>query len=195
MKIVKYPHPALRTAARPVTAIDEESRSRRGADARPHVHARGARPRRPAGRAPVRLLVMNFEGDPEKKESEFVAINPVIIESKGVGQRPRGVPQFPGAVPERPPRQDREGAGLQPQGRALRDGSATTCRPASGSTRSTTSTACCSSTRWARSACTAARRTSKSSSPTSRRTRRRATCRAGPLSTPSCDEVNLPCES
>ncbi len=38
---------------------------------------------------------MNFEGDPEQKESEFVAINPVIVESEGRrDQRPRGVPEL-----------------------------------------------------------------------------------------------------
>jgi len=45
---------------------------------------------------PIRLLVMNFEGDPEKKESEFVAINPVIVESKGAISDREGCLSFPG---------------------------------------------------------------------------------------------------
>ena len=46
---------------------------------------------------PVRLLVMNFEGDPERKEFEFVAINPVIVETRGgtVSDR-EGCLSFPG---------------------------------------------------------------------------------------------------
>ena len=46
---------------------------------------------------------------------EFVAINPVIVESKGGTVNDReGCLSFPGPVPERPPGQDGEGAGLRP---------------------------------------------------------------------------------
>ena len=65
---------------------------------------------------PIQLLVMNFAGDPEQKESEFVAINPVIVESEGHGERPRGLPELPRPVPEHPPGEDGEGAGYNLKG-------------------------------------------------------------------------------
>ena len=52
------------------------------------------------------LLVINFTGDPEQKDQEVVAINPVIVEQKGADQGPRGVPELPGAVPGHPPGED-----------------------------------------------------------------------------------------
>jgi peptide deformylase len=45
----------------------------------------------------VQLIVMNFAGDPERKDTEVVAINPVIAETKGgtVSDR-EGCLSFPG---------------------------------------------------------------------------------------------------
>ena len=95
MKIVKYPHPALRTMAQPVTAIDGEIQA---AAARMFdLMATRAQSRRSSIALPVRLLVL-ISGDREE-ESEFVAINPVV-ESKG-SISDRG-PEHPG--PSSPPR-------------------------------------------------------------------------------------------
>ncbi len=44
---------------------------------------------------PIRMLVMNFSADPEQKDYEFVAINPVIIESKGTMDDREGCLSFP----------------------------------------------------------------------------------------------------
>src|SRR5207244_1298734 len=41
------------------------------------------------------MLVMNFEGDPEKKELEYVAINPVILDRKGTQEGNEGCLSFP----------------------------------------------------------------------------------------------------
>ena len=38
---------------------------------------------------------MNFEGDPEKKELEYVAINPVILDRKGSQEGNEGCLSFP----------------------------------------------------------------------------------------------------
>jgi peptide deformylase len=96
LKIVKYPHPALRQKAQPVTAITAEVR---------HVAARmlelmyeheGLGLAAPQVALPWQLIVLNFSADPEDKENEFVAINPVILESKGSVVGREGCLSFPG---------------------------------------------------------------------------------------------------
>ncbi len=42
------------------------------------------------------MLVINFAGDPEQKDKEVVAINPVVIDSKGVFKDREGCLSFPG---------------------------------------------------------------------------------------------------
>ena len=44
---------------------------------------------------PVQLLVMNFEGEPEKKEMEYVAVNPVITDRKGTQEGDEAAGAFP----------------------------------------------------------------------------------------------------
>src|SRR2546423_649284 len=44
---------------------------------------------------PVQLLVMNFAGDPEQKDQEHVAINPVILDRKGSQEGSEGCLSFP----------------------------------------------------------------------------------------------------
>jgi peptide deformylase len=96
MKIVKYPHPALRQVAEPVKAIDGEIQTAASRMLDLMYTNEGLGLAAPQIALPVRLLVMNFEGDPEKKESEFVAINPVIVESKGSVNDREGCLSFPG---------------------------------------------------------------------------------------------------
>lgn len=96
MKIVKYPHPALRQVARPVTAIDGEIQSAAARMLDLMYTNEGLGLAAPQIALPVRLLVMNFDGDPEKREHEFVAINPVIVESKGSVNDREGCLSFPG---------------------------------------------------------------------------------------------------
>ena len=96
MKIVKYPHPSLRTEAKPVLAIDGEVQKAAVGMLDLMYASEGLGLAAPQVALPIRLLVMNFEGDPEKKESEFVAINPVIVESKGAISDREGCLSFPG---------------------------------------------------------------------------------------------------
>src|SRR5436309_2953650 len=97
MKIMKYPHPALREKAQPVTAIDKDIQTAAARMLDLMYTNEGLGLAAPQVALPVRLLVMNFEGDPEKKEAEFVAINPVIVETKGgtISDR-EGCLSFPG---------------------------------------------------------------------------------------------------
>lgn len=95
MKIVKYPHPALRAVAQPVTAIDKDVQLAAGRMLELMYKHEGLGLAAPQVDFGYQLLVMNFEADPEKKETEFVAINPVIVESKGVVNDREGCLSFP----------------------------------------------------------------------------------------------------
>ena len=96
MKIVKYPHPALRVQARPVTAIDKEVQTAAGQMLDLMYTHEGLGLAAPQVALDIQLLVMNFEGDPERKDMEYVAINPVIVESKGTVNDREGCLSFPG---------------------------------------------------------------------------------------------------
>ena len=96
MKIVKYPHPALRVQARPVTAIDKEVQMAAGQMLDLMYTHEGLGLAAPQVALDIQLLVMNFEGDPERKDMEYVAINPVIVESKGSVNDREGCLSFPG---------------------------------------------------------------------------------------------------
>ncbi len=96
MKIVKYPHPSLRTPAKPVMAIDKDILLAAGEMLELMYSSEGLGLAAPQVALDAQILVMNFEGDPEKKEAEFVAINPVIIDSKGTINDREGCLSFPG---------------------------------------------------------------------------------------------------
>ena len=95
MKIVKYPHPSLRTHARPVTAIDKDVQLAAGHMLELMYKQEGLGLAAPQVALDFQLLVMNFEGDAEKTDLEYVAINPVIVESKGVVNDREGCLSFP----------------------------------------------------------------------------------------------------
>jgi peptide deformylase len=94
-KIVKYPHPALRYPARPVTTIDKELRLLAGRMLELMYEHKGLGLAAPQVSAPVHLLVMNFEGDPEKKDQECIAVNPVIVDRRGSQEGSEGCLSFP----------------------------------------------------------------------------------------------------
>lgn len=96
MKIVKYPHPALRAVARPVTAIDKDVHLAAGHMLDLMYSAKGLGLAAPQVTLGYQLIVMNFEGDPERKDAECVAINPVVVESKGSVNDREGCLSFPG---------------------------------------------------------------------------------------------------
>jgi peptide deformylase len=96
MKIVKYPHPALRTPVKPVTAIDKDVQLAAGKMLELMYASEGLGLAAPQVALDMQLLIMNFSGDPESKEHEVVAINPVIVESKGAVSDREGCLSFPG---------------------------------------------------------------------------------------------------
>jgi peptide deformylase len=74
MKIVHYPHPALRHPARPVTSIDGELRRVVGAMLDLMYTNRGLGLAAPQVALPYQVFVMNLSGDPQQPELQRVYI-------------------------------------------------------------------------------------------------------------------------
>jgi peptide deformylase len=83
MKIVRYPHPALRHRNRPLTAIDKTVRLQAGKMLELMYEARGLGLAAPQVALPYQMTVINVAGDAKVKEAEHVLINPVVVEKKG----------------------------------------------------------------------------------------------------------------
>ena len=96
MQIVKYPHPALRHKAEPVTALSKDLELLVAGMLELMYSHEGLGLAAPQVALDIQLLVMNFEGDPERKDMEYVAINPVIVESKGSVNDREGCLSFQG---------------------------------------------------------------------------------------------------
>jgi peptide deformylase len=96
MKIVNYPHPALRVKCKPVASIDKDVRLAAGAMLDLMYAREGLGLAAPQVTLDCRMIVLNFEGEAERKDAEVVAINPVILESKGVEKDREGCLSFPG---------------------------------------------------------------------------------------------------
>lgn len=95
LKIVKYPHPALRHPGKAVGTIDKELRLQVGDMMEAMYEARGLGLAAPQVALPYQLLVMNVTGDPNQKDREEVYINPVIVERKGFIDDEEGCLSFP----------------------------------------------------------------------------------------------------
>lgn len=96
LTIVEYPHPALRTKCKPVQTIDKDVILAAGEMLELMYKFEGLGLAAPQVALDYRMLVINFAGDPEKKDQEFVAINPVIVEQKGTIKDREGCLSFPG---------------------------------------------------------------------------------------------------
>ncbi len=96
MKIVHYPHPALRHPASTIRSVDKELRIQVGEMKDLMYEAKGLGLAAPQVALPFQLLVMNISGDPNQPELEEVFINPVIVERKGIVEDEEGCLSFPG---------------------------------------------------------------------------------------------------
>jgi peptide deformylase len=96
MKIIHYPHPALRHAGKAVTTIDKDLRLQIGQMMDCMYEAKGLGLAAPQVALPYQLLVMNVTGDPNQKEREEIYLNPVIVDRKGVMDGEEGCLSFPG---------------------------------------------------------------------------------------------------
>jgi len=95
MKIVQYPHPALRTKARPLTTLDNSVIKAANDMLELMYKHEGLGLAAPQVALDYQMLVINFKSDPEQKDMEVVAINPVIIEQKGTISDREGCLSFP----------------------------------------------------------------------------------------------------
>lgn len=95
MKIVKYPHPALRRPSKPLTAIDKRVRLHAGQMLELMYEARGLGLAANQVALPYQMLVMNHLADPLQREHELVCINPVLVERKGSVEGEEGCLSFP----------------------------------------------------------------------------------------------------
>jgi peptide deformylase len=95
MKILPYPHPALRYKSVPIITIDEEVRKQAAQMLELMYESKGLGLASNQVGLPYRLFVMNPEADPEKPELERVCINPVILERKGSVEGEEGCLSFP----------------------------------------------------------------------------------------------------
>jgi peptide deformylase len=96
LKIVEYPHPALRVKCRPVGTIDKDVVLAAGQMLELMYGQEGLGLAAPQVALDYRMIVINFVGDPAQKDQEFVAINPVITETQGIQKGREGCLSFPG---------------------------------------------------------------------------------------------------
>ena len=95
MKIVPYPHPALRYKSKPISRVDSQLRGivRQMFDLMYQFKGVGLAANQVD--LPIRLFIANLASDPQEGE-EHVFVNPVISRPKGNEQREEGCLSFPG---------------------------------------------------------------------------------------------------
>lgn len=96
MKIVQYPHPALRAKCKPLTALDEGIRTTASTMLELMRAADGLGLAAPQVGLDYQLVVMSIPTGEEEPDIEVVAINPVIVETKGAEKDREGCLSFPG---------------------------------------------------------------------------------------------------
>lgn len=96
LKIVKFPHPALRYASKPVLKIDETLRSQVREMLDLMYEARGIGLAANQVAIPRRFFVLNLTADPDQKDQEQVFINPVIVKRHAQVEEEEGCLSFPG---------------------------------------------------------------------------------------------------
>ncbi|HLJ92224.1 MAG TPA: peptide deformylase [Gemmataceae bacterium] len=94
MKIVYYPHPALRRVARPLTSIDRQIERTIAEMIDLMIEGKGLGLAGPQVALPYQIFVMNLE--PEQRDMAKAFINPVIMERKGSVEGEEGCLSFPG---------------------------------------------------------------------------------------------------
>lgn len=96
MKIVFYPHPALRHPAKPLAAIDKQVHLDAGRMLELMYEQKGLGLAANQVFLPYRIVVLNPTGDPQQREREEVLLNPVVLERKGTLEGEEGCLSFPG---------------------------------------------------------------------------------------------------
>lgn len=95
MEIVTYPHPTLRHKSKPIKRVDARLREIVREMFELMYVAKGVGLAANQVDLPIRLFIVNLEGDPAKSE-ELVFINPVIRMPKGTEENEEGCLSLPG---------------------------------------------------------------------------------------------------
>jgi peptide deformylase len=95
MKIVHYPHPALRHKVKPILSIDKEVRLAAGQMLELMYAAKGLGLAGNQVAYPYQLIVINPTPDDPERKNEMVLINPVILEHRGNIEGEEGCLSFP----------------------------------------------------------------------------------------------------
>jgi len=95
VRIVKYPHPALRYKCKPLGRVDAELKSIVQQMLGLMYEHKGIGLSANQVDLPYRLFVLNPEGNPSAKEQELVFINPVILRRSGMQEAEEGCLSFP----------------------------------------------------------------------------------------------------
>ena len=96
LRIVTYPHPALRYESRPVTEIDDRLRANVRAMFELMYASKGIGLAANQVAIPQRFFVLNLTADPEQKDQERVFINPEIVKRHSSDEAEEGCLSFPG---------------------------------------------------------------------------------------------------
>jgi len=96
LHIVKYPHPVLRFASRPVERIDEDLKAVVREMFSLMYEARGVGLAANQVGLPFRFFILNVTADPEQKDQELVFINPEIVKRHSWDDDEEGCLSFPG---------------------------------------------------------------------------------------------------
>lgn len=96
LRIVHYPHPALRHAAKPVVSIDKQLRLHAGRMFELMYEAEGLGLAATQVAVPCQFVVMNLTGDASQTDAEQVYLNPVIVSQTGWVDDREGCLSFPG---------------------------------------------------------------------------------------------------
>lgn len=96
LHIVKYPHPVLRYASRPVERIDEDLKAVVREMFTLMYEAKGVGLAANQVGLPFRFFVLNVTADPEEKDQELVFINPEIVKRHSWEDDEEGCLSLPG---------------------------------------------------------------------------------------------------
>ena len=96
LRIVPYPHLALRYESRPVTQIDDDLRTKVRAMFELMYEASGIGLAANQVALPYRFFILNLTADPEQKDQEQVFINPEIVKRHSSIEDEEGCLSFPG---------------------------------------------------------------------------------------------------
>lgn len=96
MHIVRYPHPALRHSSKPLKRVDAEFRKLVAEMIELMYEEDGIGLAANQVDLPYQVFIVNPTGDPERKDHEYVFINPVISRRQGNAEAEEGCLSFPG---------------------------------------------------------------------------------------------------